>query len=111
MYRCQKGVSIAQNINFVLISFLVIFMTIEFISHLVSCFPAIGGVIFSHKGLGNGQWIVWYGTRNMYISMKYEGKTKILTKMRSKSCLLIFFLLNLIVLEFFQKSQILKHSK
>ena len=75
------------------------FYDIEFISHLVSCFPAIGGVIFSHKGLGNGQWIVWYGTRNMYISMKYEGKTKILTKMTSKlltkmtskSCLLRFF--------------------
>ena len=55
MYRCQKGVSTAQNINFVLISFLVMFNTIEFISHLVSCFPAIGGVIFSWKWLGNGQ--------------------------------------------------------
>ena len=55
MYRCQKGVSTAQNIPFVLISFLVIFMTIDFISHLVSCFPAIGSVIFSRKWLGNGQ--------------------------------------------------------
>ena len=46
---------IAQNINFELFSFLVIFMTIEFISHLVSCFSAIGGVIFSRKLFGNGQ--------------------------------------------------------
>ena len=44
-----KGGSTAQNINIVLISFLVIFMAIEFILHLVSCFPAIGGVIFSRK--------------------------------------------------------------
>ena len=29
MYRCQKGVSSAQNINFVLISFLVIFIKTE----------------------------------------------------------------------------------
>ena len=49
IYRCQNGVSIVQNINFVLISFLVIFMTIEFIFHLVSYFLAIGGVIFSRK--------------------------------------------------------------
>ena len=49
MYRCQKGVSIAQNINFVLISFIVILMTIEFIFHLVSYFLPIGGVIFSRK--------------------------------------------------------------
>ena len=49
MYRCLKGVSTAKYINFVLISFLVILMTIEFISHLVSCFPAIGGFIFSRK--------------------------------------------------------------
>ena len=57
-----KGDSTAQNINFVLctiLSFFVIFMTIEFISHLVSCFPAIGGLIFSRKRLGNGQYIVW----------------------------------------------------
>ena len=47
--------------------------------------------MLSRKGLGNGQWIVWYGTCNMYISMKYEGKTKISIKMWSKSCLLIFF--------------------
>ena len=46
MYRCQKEVSTAQNMNFVPISFLVIFMTIVLISYLVSCFPAIGGVIF-----------------------------------------------------------------
>ena len=38
-----KGGSTAQNINIVLISFL------EFIPHLVFCFPAIGGVIFSRK--------------------------------------------------------------
>ena len=49
IYRSQKGLSTAQNINFVVISFLVIFMTIEFISHLVSCFPVIGGIIFSRK--------------------------------------------------------------
>ena len=50
MYRCQKGVSTARNINFVVISFLVIFMTIDFVSHLVSCFAAIGGVVFGRKG-------------------------------------------------------------
>ena len=47
IYRCQKGVPTAQNINFVVISFLIMVLTIEFISHLVSCLSAIGGVIFS----------------------------------------------------------------
>ena len=55
VYRCQKGVPTAKNINFVVISFLIMVMTIEFISHLVSCFPAIGGVIFSRRPFGNGQ--------------------------------------------------------
>ena len=49
IYRSQNGLSTAQNINFLLISFLVIFMIMEFISHLVSCFPAIGGIILSRK--------------------------------------------------------------
>ena len=48
-YRCQKGVSTAQNINFAVISFLVMVIIIEFISHLVSYFPAIGDVILRRK--------------------------------------------------------------
>ena len=48
IYRCQKGIPAAQNINFV-ISFLVNVITIKFFTHLVSCFPAIGKVIFSRK--------------------------------------------------------------
>ena len=43
------GVSTVQNINYVVISFLIIVMTMEFICHLVSCFPAISGVILSRK--------------------------------------------------------------
>ena len=48
IFRCQKGVPAAQNVNFV-VSFLVMIITIEFISRLVSCFPAIGDVFFSRK--------------------------------------------------------------
>ena len=44
----QIGSSYSSKYQFtvVVISFLVMAMTIDFISHLVSCFSAIGGVIF-----------------------------------------------------------------
>ena len=67
-----KGSFCRKNINLVAISFLIVVMTIVFISQLVSCFPVIGGDIFSGMSLGNGQKPVLYGTCNMYISMKYE---------------------------------------
>ena len=49
IYRCQKGVPTTKKNNLVVISFLVMVLTIDFSSHLVFCFSAIGGVIFSRK--------------------------------------------------------------
>ena len=46
-------VSTTQSTNFAVISFLVIVIAIEFICHLVSCFPSIGDIILSRKLLGN----------------------------------------------------------
>ena len=54
---------------------------------------------------------MWHGTCNMYISIKYEQKVKYELNRGQNLVCSGFFLLNLIVLEFFRKSQILKHSK
>ena len=74
--------------------------TIDLIFHVVSCFSAIGGVILSRN---LSDWIMNMGP---VICIFYEilRKSKILIIMRSKFCLLSFFLLKLIVLEIKEKS-------